>query len=177
MGFTIYYRSTNPVTEHTRRQVDEATDRLCAGHSWMSCEPVWFFHSADGDQYLEGGSKPNFSLDTDDIDDAEAAGFRDGTIEDVVQVLCELSRTFGIDWVFSHDHDPGPIGFVRDGRPDAELYHQIEMIAALAEAMVGRLDWGQPSTPRADTQLAIEFGDTDHDDDEPTILKFPGVVD
>lgn len=172
MGFTVYYRSTDPVSPETREQVNAATDKLCEGRTWLSCEPVWFFMSGHHGGYLEGGSKPNFAPHADDIAEAELEGLPDGTIVDAMEILCELSREFDIDWEFSHDHDPGPIGFIREGQADADLSHELESISLMAETFAQQV---QPEGPVNLRPFRKQLSsDDDHPDDEgPQILKFP----
>jgi hypothetical protein len=176
MGFTVYYRSTEPVSAALRSQVNATTDVLCEARTWLSCEPVWFFANGGGNGFLEGGSKPNFAPHPDDVAEAEAEGIADGTIQDVMDLLCELSREFGIDWQFSHDHDRGPIGFIRDGHADADLCNEIETIAMLAGTCSGDLQSTPPLNPHARSHRRdIEDHRQDDDGEEPRILKFPSL--
>ena len=127
MGFAFYYRSAEPVDAETRAAVDAACEQLCSGRTWLSCEPLCFL-SAHHDGYMTGRSKPNFMPHPDDVDSAESEGLRDGTIGDVLDVLCGLSRDFNVDWEVSHDYSDGPIGFIRDGQADREVVEQIEAL-------------------------------------------------
>ena len=169
MGFTVYYQSTAPVSDNVVSAIADSLDELCVGRTWLSCEPVGFF-GGNNEDFLIGGSKPNFDPRPEDIADARAEGLPDGTLRDVVQILCKLSSQFGVDWQFSHDHDPGPIGFIRDGIPDAELENQIVGIMSLhsIEGSSHEYDTGNEST-NADNG-------SDDDDDGPRILKF-GPID
>jgi hypothetical protein len=140
MGFTIYYRSTQPVSPAEAEAVREAASAASAGRSWLGCEPVCFFGDPD-DGHLLGGSKPNFMPHPDDAASAARSGLPDGTTRDLVEILCLLSREHGIDWALSHDHDPGPIGFIRAGVCDDDALAQIEAFAALGDVLA-ELDEG-----------------------------------
>jgi hypothetical protein len=80
---------------------------------------------------LFGGSKPNFQPHPDDVASAAEEGLPDGTVLDLIDVLCQLSREHGVDWQFSHDYDLGPIGFIRGGVCDGRLREQVEAFADL----------------------------------------------
>jgi hypothetical protein len=170
MGFTVYYRSTDRISPDIRARINAATDRLCEGRSWLSCEPVWFFMAGQGDCHLEGGSKPNFSPHPDDVAEAESEGLPDGTIMDALDVLCELSHEFGVDWEFCHDHDPGPIGFIRDGEADDRLQDEIESICIMAETFARQSEAAAPLNLRPFRRPLSQ--DDEDDDDGPKILKF-----
>lgn len=165
MGFTIYYRSTKPVSAERRLAIRRSVDALNERHTWLSCEPVGFFdNSRDG--HLFGGSKPNFLPDPDDA--ASAAGMQspdgtalpDGTTRDLVDILCKLSSDHGVDWEISHDEAPGPIGFIREGVAEERLMQQMEAFADLPSIL-------------DDMRVEIEEPDEDDDDEgEPRILRF-----
>jgi hypothetical protein len=160
VGFTIQYRTTAKIDDAKADAIRAAVVSLLRGRTWLSCEPVHFyFEQMDG--RLLGFSKPNFMPHPDDVASAEAQGLPDGTVRDVIDVLCELSRTHGVDWEFAHDHDPGPIGFIRNGVADRRLLEQIEGIAGLAD-MMGEMTEG-------------EFDEEEEEEDEgdgPPILPF-----
>lgn len=177
MGFTVYYQSTEPVNETTQAAVTKSLDDLCEGRTWLSCEPVGFF--GDGsNEFLMGGSKPNFDPHPQDIADAQADGLPDGTLRDVVEILCQLSTKFGIDWQFSHDHDPGPIGFVRGGVADADLENQMAGILSSVHNEFGSAtnDASPHGNLAASRRQNESENDSDNDDDGPMILKF-GPID
>lgn len=159
MGFSIRYRTTRPIGEDHAAEIRSAVDPLIDGRTWLSCEPVHFYPQLREGR-LTGFSKPNFSPHPDDVASAMAEGLPDGTVRDVIDVLCALSRDHGVDWEFAHDHDPGPIGFIRKGVADRRLLEQIEGIAGLADVM-GELEDGR-------------FDDEDDEDegDGPPILPF-----
>jgi hypothetical protein len=134
MGFTLYYRSTRPVTEAKANAIRQAARAASAGRTWLGCEPPRFFGDlADG--HLLGGSKPNFQPHPDDTAAAARSGLPNGTPRDLIEVLCQLSREHGVDWVFSHDHDPGPIGFIRAGVCDGRVLDQVEAFTELADVL------------------------------------------
>jgi hypothetical protein len=132
MGFTVYYRSVEPVDAEKRASMDAACNKLLRGRTWLSCEPVSFF-SADDDGHVMGGSKPNFMPHPDDVASAELEGLPDGTIRDALNVLCQLSRDHGVDWEISHDESEFPIGRIQNGEADPEVVQQIEEINSVAD--------------------------------------------
>lgn len=166
MGFSIYYRSTRPVSPERQRAISESTDALNERRTWLSCEPVHFFDNRR-DGHLFGGSKLNVFPHPDDAASAarmqspDGTMLADGTARDVVDILGRLSQDYGIDWELSHDYDPNPIGFIRDGVAQERL---LQRIGALAD-LPGILD-----------DMRVEIDDTededDWEDDEPSILPF-----
>lgn len=144
-----------------------AAHDLIRGRTWLSCEPVSFFsilhNGPDPDGILRGFSKPNFFPHPDDASSAQAEGLPDGTLRDVLDILCELSARFDIDWEISHDYSHGPVGYIRGGVCDEDVREQCEAFAELPDV------------------LSNEFGDEESNDDEDgdddggNILKFPGI--
>jgi hypothetical protein len=144
MGFSIYYRSTRPVSPEEAVAIPRAAEQATTGRTWLSCEPVHFLEgeSEDGGQ-LFGGSKPNFSPHPDDAASAASEGLPDGDIQDLFDVLCQLSRDHNIDWEIGHDHEPGPIGYIRDGVCDPRLRGLPEALADLAR-LIGEFEHADP---------------------------------
>jgi hypothetical protein len=134
MGFTVYYRSTRPVSPAEARAIGRAADELCRGRTWLSCEPVGFSPDRD-DGRLLGGSKPNFQPHPDDAAAAAREGLPDGTARDLLDILCRLSRDHGVDWEVSHDHSGGPVGYIRAGVCDAAVASQVEAFADLGDIL------------------------------------------
>lgn len=160
MGFTVYYRSTEPVDASTRASIDANSTKLCRGRTWLSCEPVCFFFDGDDDGHMMGGSKPNFAPHPDDVASAMSEDLPDGTVQDALDVLCQLSRDHQVDWEISHDESGGPIGFIRSGQADPEVLVRIEAFAGLGDIL---------------GELGIDGsfeGPLDDDDNGPTILSF-----
>lgn len=165
MGFTIYYRSTQRVNAARAKAIRAAAEAFTSGRTWLSCEPVGFFSNKGG--HLSGGSKPNFQPDPEDAAAAAAEGLPDGTVRDMVDVLCKLSADFDVDWELSHDHDPGPIGLIRSGVCEPRLREQLKTLGSLGgilREMTGDIDTdeGSGSPP----------SETDDDDPGPSILPF-----
>ena len=79
------------------------------------------------------GLLPNFLPHPADVASAQAEGLPDGTLNDVVDVLCILSKQFGIEFELSHDHSDGPIGYVRDGFCEDDARSQLSALAELAK--------------------------------------------
>jgi hypothetical protein len=174
MGFTIYYRSTRPVSPARADAVAEAALDLCRGRSWLGCEPVGFFSGPD-DGHLFGGSKPNFQPHPDDAASAARSGLPDGTTRDMLDVLCRLSRDHQIDWELMHDHSDGPVGRIRRGVCDNE-------VLALIEGCVHLCDFFEDPTADFESEIdgfpppasgSGERDEGDEDDDGgPSILPF-----
>jgi hypothetical protein len=160
MGFTIYYHSTRPISPERQRAIRQAASALCERHAWLSCEPANLCDDS-GDGHLSGGSKPNFLPDPEEEASAAGSELPDGTVRDLVEILCRLSSDFDVDWEFSHDLDQGPIGFIRDGLADDRLMQQIEAFADLPSIL-------------GDMRVEIENPENENDweDDEPPILPF-----
>jgi hypothetical protein len=138
MGFSIYYRSTRPIEPAEVASIEHHAAQLCAGRSWLHCEPVGFVAGDDG--HLLGGSKPNFLPDQGDAEAARKSGLPDGTIHDMLDVLAKLSIDHGIDWEISHDGSNGPIGRVHDGVCDPDVVSQIEAFEDLADILTEDFD-------------------------------------
>ena len=166
MGFTVYYQSTKPVTEEFHPSIANDVTELRKGRSWVSCEPIHFYEFGP---ILRGGVKPNFAPNAFDIASAKSEGLPDGTIANVVAGLATLSKKYGIDWEFSHDHDPGPIGFIRNGIPESRLMSQIEAFGMMAGLLSDELDDEEFQS------LLTDSADDNQDDEPPHILRFPGV--
>jgi hypothetical protein len=139
MGFTVYYRSTEPLRPPDADAIREACGAANEGKTWLSCEPVVFFPDAD-DGHLFGGSKPNFLPHPDDVQSAATEGLPDGTTRDMLDILCRVSRERGVNWEISHDHSDGPIGYIRSGECDPAVVEQIEAFADLGEMLGNDLD-------------------------------------
>ena len=169
MGFTVYYQSTTAIPPITRLAVSATAGEMCEGYTWLTCDPVSFFLT-DGTGHMIGGVKSKFRRHPDDIAEETSENLPNGTITDALDILCELSRQFDIEWEFSHDHKPDPIGTIRHGYVDQELQNRIEGIAHATQIFAsidGDQDYdGQPTAPEK----------ADDEDDGPRILKF-GPVD
>ncbi len=177
MAFTIYYRSTRALSRQRSSAIRRAAHAVNQGRTWLSCEPISFFQEQQ-DRRLFGGSKPNFQPNPDHVAAAATAGLPDGTVRDLIEGLCQLSRKHAVDWEFSHDYDPGPIGFIRDGVADERLLGQIEGFAEIgdlvSDAMAG---FGEGRSDSSSSRSGTP--DADHDDDdtdeEPRIIRlWPG---
>ncbi|WP_199186902.1 hypothetical protein [Blastopirellula marina] len=186
MSFTVYYRSTEPVSDALSIRLTDAAAAICRERDWLSCEPISFFETTDG--HLKGGSKPNFSPHPNDVDSFKSQSLPDGTMLDALDVLCELSRKHKVNWEFSHDHDEGPIGFIIKGECDQNLLAQVEALDQLATMIA---DVGNAPAPNiyveedliddlpddvgdfAPVTMVEEEEEEEEEDGEPPILKFP----
>jgi hypothetical protein len=171
MGFSIRYRSRQPIRAAEVSAIKRTAEEACEGRTWLSCEPPVDFSIDDEDGHLRGFSKPNFHPHPDDAASAAQEGLLDGTVRDLLDVLCRLSREHGIDWEISHDYSEGPIGFIRAGMCDVDVQTQVEILADIAEELDSLSDdefFGR--------DMADLFGrgmDDESDDKEgPSILPF-----
>lgn len=177
MGFTIYYRSTEPMDRQRASVIRLAADNLNEGRTWLSCEPLNFFND-DDDGRLSGGSKPAFQPHYDDVASAVAEGLPDGTVRDLVDALCTLSQQHGVDWELGHDGDPAPIGFIRRGVADDGLLKQIDALADVG-AIIADFEGECGDDIDGVTSSGLDNPPADHDDPDgeedwpPTIKMWP----
>jgi hypothetical protein len=176
MGFTIYYRSTRRLSRARADAIRRATDTLIAGRTWISCEPVGFDRDQE-DGRLVGGSKPNFQPNPEDVAAAATEALPDGTVRDLIEILCKLSSDFEVDWEFSHDHDPGPIGFIRGGVCERRLQEQMEAfgdLGGILQEMMGDFETHSGSSPSSPFGTSERDSDDEADDDDagPSVLPF-----
>lgn len=129
MGASIYYRSPSTVSGEKRSAIEAFAADAAAGRTWLSCEPAGFYASDDG--FLEGGSKPSFFPDAEDAAAAPESGLPDGTVHDLLEILCKISVDHGIDREIVFEEEP-PVGYIRNGRCDPEV---ISGAAELMEAI------------------------------------------
>ncbi|WP_202594947.1 hypothetical protein [Blastopirellula marina] len=183
LGFTVYYRSTEPVSDANSVRITDGASAICRERDWLSCEPVRFSNTTDG--HLKGGSKPNFSPHPKEVASFNQQELPDGTMHDALEVLCELSREHGVNWEFSHDHDEGPIGFIVAGKCDDNLLAQIEALDELV-TMISGVEGSNAESPNiyVEDDLVDDIIDdlddfapeveVETEEEEPPILKFPG---
>jgi hypothetical protein len=133
MGFSVSYTSTRTVTPEEWETIAKAASELSEDRTWLSCEPVYFYESDK--QNLCGSSKPNFMPDPDDIASAQSEGLPDGTIKDLLDILCQLSRDHEVDWKIGHDHEEC-IGYIRHGVCDENIEIQIEAFRDVSQMML-----------------------------------------
>lgn len=167
MGFNIYYRSTEPIASDHAEAIRSSADGINKGRTWLSCEPVNFY---DDDGRLSGSSKLTFEPHPDDVADAASEGLPEGTLRDVLDALCEISRTHSVDWECSHDEEPRPIGFIRSGVADDGLVRAFGGLADGIAAIMGKIEFdtdefsGTNESPNAPD-------DAEDDDDPPHTIK------
>ncbi|MGL6073943.1 MAG: hypothetical protein ACRC8S_07265 [Fimbriiglobus sp.] len=134
MGFTVQYRSTEPIDEVLSEAIQRTASDATKGRTWLGCEPVLL--SIDDDGHLLGFSKPNFDPHPNDRAAAKLESLPDGTLLDAVDILCQLSREHGVDWEISHDNSFGrPAGYIRDGICDPKLYDELDAYSGMSEAI------------------------------------------
>jgi hypothetical protein len=180
MGFTINYESTKHVPRATVDQMRQATNELCRGYTWLSCEPVGFFELANQGK-LWGASKPNFFPHPDDVAPAANDGLPDGTVMTLLDILCQLSRDYHVDWRLSHELDARPMGFIRGGECAPGLVDAIDGFEQLVAGMQNleqghsRFEEGDDWDSAAASENRNESQHKSEDDDSnenPHILKF-----
>jgi hypothetical protein len=134
MGFSVYYRTTRPVTDEEVEALERSAAEASRGRTWLGCEPVHFYDERD-DGRLWGGSKPNFLPHPDDAVSAALEDLPDGGVSDLLDVLCRLSRECGVEWDLRHDEVGWSIGAIRDGVANRVLESQLEALDELGEAL------------------------------------------
>ena len=132
MGFAIGYETTEVVSRDAAKSIIATAFDMVKGRTWLSCGPVLLHHDETG--RLGGSSKPNFMPHPDDIASAQMEGLSDGTVKDVLDVLCALSTRFNIDWLISHDY--GVVGFIRNGICDSDVQTQCYAFNDLAAELI-----------------------------------------
>ena len=103
MGFTVYYRSTEPVEPATKQALGNSLKQQIQERAWISCEPPGFFGNDGQTGPLIGGSKPNFMPQPTEYLNPENE-LPDGTIQDVVDILCKLSTEYSVALLATKDH-------------------------------------------------------------------------
>jgi len=134
MGFTVYYRSTEPVAQEERDAIQKAASAANRARTWLSCEPVHFFADSE-DGHLLGGSKPNIMPHPNDVAAAAQVDLPDGTTRDMLEILCQLSRDHAVNWEISHDESDGPVGYILAGVCDEEVSVQIGALAHMGDIL------------------------------------------
>lgn len=132
MGFAIGYDTTEAVSREVARRIIARAAQMAEGRTWLSCEPIILEQDAAG--RVGGSSKPNFMPHPDDVASARAEGLPDGTVNDLLEILCALSTQFGVDWEISHDY--GFVGFIREGICDPDVKTQCNAFNDLAADML-----------------------------------------
>jgi hypothetical protein len=132
MGISVAYQTTEQISPALQREMIEAANELSRGRSWLGCEGPYLMNE---NGTLAGSSKPNFLPHADDVASAKSEGLPDGTLNDLLGVLCELSRRFDVTWEISHDHSDGPLGYIRNGICDDEVKTQCDAFSELADEL------------------------------------------
>lgn len=173
MGFAIHYRSTESMHPAQAFEIKQHAERLIERYLWASCEPVLLHQQTDG--HLVGQSKPTFFPAEINGGSHRCNGLSDGTVMTVAEVLCELSREFGIHWEIGHDYEPQPIGVIGDGVVDDELMEQLETFGSIGDLLDDFAD-EEDVDDEALQQMPDQRRDSrrDCDEEEPRVLKFPG---
>ena len=130
MGFAVGYITTETLTPDQQSAIQQSLSTLTTGRTWLSCEPP-LLTNVDGQ--LRGSSKPNFSPHPDDVASAESENLPDGTLNDLLDALCAVSKDHKIDWEISHDHSGGPIGYIRQGTCDETVREQCASFSEIGD--------------------------------------------
>lgn len=171
MGFSVYYRTAEPVEADKRSAVIKMAERFTAGHSWYGCEPLFLQDLPDGG--LWGASKPRLiGFSDEDFEAAESENLPDGTISDLIECLCRISYEFGIDWEIGADNVPDPVGFIRSGDADAEVSSLVEFLVEAGE-LTFEEERFQSRPPRKFPPSDRLTADDDEEDFPPTIRLWP----
>ncbi len=165
MGYAISYTSLEPVTAEQWKAIRECVTQLNKSYTWLSCEPIHFSREEDGS--LDGASKPNFDPAPEDRASAATLGLPDGSIRELLDGLCLISRRCGVDWEIGDDHTQ-VIGYIRQGDFDDAVWGHINGLAeatSFTQAMTGEEHFDDPD----------DLGDSDPEDenDGPPIFRFP----
>ncbi len=120
MGVYLIYRSTESLDAKREAAIRAAAEKFDSGFSWLFCDSVSFDDDA-GDNRLTGSSKLNLQPHPEDRAAALASGLPDGTVKDLFEALCEISREHQVNWEVKHDMDSAPIGYIRHGVIDDDL--------------------------------------------------------
>jgi hypothetical protein len=100
----------------------------CSVRDWLTCEPITLFRDTN-DGHLRGES--GFAREAD-------AGVGpttrpDGICEDLINILCDLSRTHAVDWELRHDGDPAFLGIIRAGVCPRDVRNELDMYESIPE--------------------------------------------
>ena len=112
----------------------------------------------------------------DDVAAVASEGLPDGTVQDLLDALCQISREYNVDWEFSHDHDPGPIGFIRHGVADDRLIRQIDEFRGLGDAIgeiMGEFESEMDGFSAMDDSPDTPDDENGDDEPPPTIKLWP----
>jgi hypothetical protein len=123
MGFDVSYKSTETISPKLQREVIDELRVLSNCHSWVR---VICPNLVDESGYLSGNSRLSPTAEPDDADDARRDGAPDGTMSDLMNILCELSRQFDIEWEVEHDYSEGVLGSIRYGVADDAVREFVE---------------------------------------------------
>ncbi|MGB7346445.1 MAG: hypothetical protein WBD20_19655 [Pirellulaceae bacterium] len=183
MSVNIYYRSIEPMHPAQAFRIKDHARQIASSLAWLSCDCPNFCQEKDG--HLVGDVQPRF--ETDDSVEFNTSSPRgsssSGDLLGVIEVLRELSETHGVDWQLSHDFEPGCIGRVIDGVVEDQLQEEIESVIQIGNLFgdVGLEDdsieeeWEVAPQQFGVWRASIEQVGLRLIDDEPRVLKFPGV--
>lgn len=174
MGYSICYRSSKPMDDETRSKIEAEVSELCTGYGWFSCDPISFHDGvkiAGNESHLMGASKLSFEIDSDDVAEAKAAGYPDGTPATLIEILCQISDKHGVDWEFTDD-ESSSFGSICNGKPSPQL---VDALRSFDELYSGFGEFSSLENKWDDSAKNDNLkNDEDDQDDGPHILKFPG---
>jgi hypothetical protein len=137
MGFAIGFETTERISPRLQAEILEALSPLAQGRTWLSCEPPYL---SDLEGRLIGASKPNFCPHKDDVAAAQAEGPPDGTLNDLLDILCQLSSMYDLDFEISHDYSEGPVGYIRHGLCEERVRTECDALSEAVQDMQDE-DW------------------------------------
>jgi hypothetical protein len=147
VGFCIHYRSTRAVTAAEAEAIDQAAALKSDDDNWgVGCEPIMFHECLDADLnggpypegHLSGSSKISFEPEKLVIPGEET---RIGTMHDLIDALCQISRDHQVDWEIEHEYHEGPVGYIRSGLAEDKLVAEIDRLSAeIEEARNNRIN-------------------------------------
>ena len=131
MGIALLYKPTDPVSPALQDEIFDAALVLADGRNWQGCEGPFFAVDEDDEEQFFGFSKLNLSGEKP----GDVEGLPNGNLKDLLDILCQLSQRFGVNWDLSDDY--GDLGVIRNGICDEETRVQIEVLSEVLD----ELDW------------------------------------
>lgn len=130
MGFSISFRTTEQLSPARQREVLESLEQQAAGYLWLDCEPPRLMEE---DGILLGASRLSFAAD----EDIASAGddLPEGTINELLDCLCHVSKELEVAWEIAHNDSDGPLGYIRRGKCDKEARNECIDLADMAHEL------------------------------------------
>lgn len=175
MGFSFSYRTTRPVSDELAATIQQEVNAFSSARTWLSCEPLNLGRDRNG--HLLGSSKPAFELHPDDTASADKQGLPDGTVRDLLESLCVLSRNYGVDWEISHDYsEVGAVGFIRRGICDGQLIRMADALVDMLDALLEMDEFDEPGSPSKKSSQVYWNDESIGEDDDEAEDEFPPTI-